>query len=80
MKNTLYEGYCGPRMSRSVQRRRIQNVLDHELTAHQRRAVIGYYLENKTIVQLAAEYGVNKSTIWRTLKRGETRIRRCLKY
>ena len=80
MKNILYDGYCGPWMSRSMQKKRLYNVLENELTEHQRRAVVGYYLEGKTITQLAQEYGVNKSTVWRTIKRGETRMRRCLKY
>lgn len=80
MKNTLYEGYMGPRMTPAVAKRRLKNVIENELTEKQRRVIIGYYLENQNIVQLAALYGVNKSTIWRTLKRGETRMRRCLKY
>ena len=80
MKNTLYDGYCGPWMSRNMQKRRLYNVLENELTEHQRRAIIGYYLEQKTITQLAEEYGGNKATVWRTIKRGETLMRRCLKY
>ena len=48
MKNIDYDGYLGPRMTRDVQRRRLQHVLDNELTELQRRAVIGYYLEKKT--------------------------------
>ena len=80
MRNTLYEGYAGPYMSRQVQRQRVANVIANELTEHQRRAIVGYYLEQKTITQLPAEYGVNKTTIWRTIKRGETRMRRFLRY
>ena len=70
----------GPRMTPAMAKRRLCNVLENELTEKQRQVVIGYYLENKNIVELAAEYGVNKSTVWRTLKRGENRWRRCLKY
>lgn len=80
MKNILYDGYLGPRMTRSMQKKRVRNVLENELTPHQRRTVIGYYLEGKNITQLAEEYGVNKSTVWRTLKRAEERMRRCLRY
>ena len=43
-------------MSRSVQTKRLQHVLENELTQHQRRAVVGYYLEQKTITQLAEEF------------------------
>ena len=69
MKNIDYDGYLGPRMTRDVQRRRLQHVLDNELTELQRRAVIGYYLEKKTMRELAQERGVNKSTVCRTLQR-----------
>lgn len=80
MRNTLYDGYLGPRMTPAMAKRRLKHVLENELTEKQRQVVVGYYLENKNIVELAAEYGVNKSTVWRTLKRGENRMRRCLKY
>ena len=55
MKNIDYDGYLGPRMTRDVQRKRLQHVLDNELTELQRRAVIGYYLEKKTMRELAQE-------------------------
>lgn len=80
MRNIRFDGYCGPWMSRSMQKKRVANVITNELTEHQRRAVIGYYYEGKTIPQLAEEYGVNKSTICRTLQRAEARMRRMLKY
>ena len=41
MRNTLYEGYAGPYMSRQVQRQRVANVIANELTEHQRRAIVG---------------------------------------
>jgi len=63
-----------------MQKLRVKNVMENELTENQRRVVVGYYLEGKTIVELAAEFGVNKSTVWRTLKRAEERMRRCLRY
>ena len=80
MKNTGYDGYLGPRLSRELQLKRLQRVLEHELTAPQRRAVEGYYLEKKSISELAQERGVNRSTICRTLQRAERRMRRCLRY
>ncbi len=80
MRNTRYDGYLGPHLSRAVQKKRVANVLANELTEKQRRAVVGYYVEGKTLPQLAAEFGVNKSTVWRTLRRGEVRMRRLLKY
>ena len=80
MKNIAYDGYEGPRLSREVQMRRLKRVMDAELTEKQRRAVVGYYLEKKNMAQLAREYGVNKSTICRTLQRAERRMQRCLRY
>ena len=76
MKNIDYDGYLGPRMTRDVQRRRLQHVMENELTELQRRAVIGYYLEKKTMRELAQERGVNKSTVCRTLQRARVRQRR----
>ncbi len=80
MKNIDYDGYLGPRLSRETQLRRIRRVMDAELTEAQRQALYGYYLQKKTIPQLARERGVNKSTICRTLQRAERRLRRFLKY
>ena len=80
MKNIDYDGYLGPRMSRTMQLARVQNVLENELTAKQRRVLLGYYIEKKNMPQLAREYGVNKSTVCRTLQRAERRLRRYFKY
>ena len=80
MKNIGFKEYFGPRLSREAQLKRLRRVIDAELTEKQRQAVIGYYMEGKNIPALAREYGVNKSTISRTLKRAEDRMRRCLKY
>ena len=80
MKNIGFEAYFGPRLDRATQIRRLRRVIDTELTEKQRSAVLGYYFEKKNIPQLAREYGVNKSTVCRTLQRAEKRIRLCLKY
>ena len=67
MKNTDYDGYLGPRLSRDVQLRRLQRVMDNELTACQRETVIAHYLEKKSMRQIADQ-------------RAERRMRRCLRY
>ena len=36
MKNILYEGYLGPRLPREVQLKRVQRVMQEELTPLQR--------------------------------------------
>ena len=69
MKNILYEGYLGPRLPREVQ-----------LTPLQRETLIAFYFQEQTLTQIAADRGVNKSTVCRTLKRAEAKLRRYLKY
>ena len=80
MRNTLYEGYLGPRMPREVQLKRVQRVIREELTDLQREALIAYYFQEKTMEQIARERGVNKSSVCRTLHRAEEKVRRYLKY
>ena len=80
MRNTLFEGYEGPRLPREVQLRRIRRVIEAELTPRQRETLTAYYFRQMTIPQIAQEQGVNKSTVCRTLHRAEARLRRCLRY
>ena len=80
MKNILYEGYLGPRLPREVQIKRVQRVIQEELTPLQREALIAYYFQEKTITEIAEERGVNKSTVCRTLHRAEGKLRKYLKY
>ena len=80
MKNILYEGYLGPRMSREMAIERVRRVIREELTDLQREVLIAYYFQEINIPQIARERGVNKSTISRTLHRAEEKLRRYLKY
>ena len=80
MRNTLFDGYEGPRLPREVQLRRIRRVIEAELTQRQRETLTAYYFRQMTIPQIAQEQGVNKSTVCRTLHRAEARLRRCLRY
>ena len=80
MKNTLYEGYRGPRLPKQVQLQRVQRVIREELTQLQRETLIAYYFQEQTIPEIAVERGVNKSTVSRTLRRAEEKLRRYLKY
>ena len=79
MKNILYEGYLGPRLPREVQLKRVQRVMQEELTPLQRETLIAFYFQEQTLTQIAADRGVNKSTVCRTLKRAEAKLRRYLK-
>ncbi len=80
MKNILYEGYLGPRLPREVQLKRVQRVIQEELTQLQREALLAYYFQDQSITQIAQDRGVNKSTVCRTLHRAEEKLRRYLKY
>ena len=80
MKNTLYDGYKGIRLPKEVQMKRVQRVIEEELTPLQREALIAYYIQGQTIPEIARERGVQKSTISRTLHRAEDKLRRFLKY
>lgn len=80
MKNILYEGYLGTRLPREVQLKRVQRVIREELTELQRQTLTAYYFHQRTIPQIAEERGVNKSTVSRTLRRAEERLRRYLRY
>ena len=53
MKAIGYEGYQGPRLTRQEQLARMHRVIENELTEKQRRAVLGYYVDKKTMPELA---------------------------
>ena len=80
MRNILYEGYLGPRLSKDAQLRRIRRVMEKELTQIQREILIAYYFQELTVMQIAEERGIHRSTVYRTLHRAENKLRRYLKY
>ena len=80
MRNIRFDGYLGPRLPRNVQLQRVQQVIREELTELQRDTLTAYYFQQETIAQIAARRGVNKSTVCRTLRRAEEKLRRYLKY
>ena len=58
----------------------VRKIMDRELTPLQRETLIAYYFQEQTVTQIASDRGVNKSTVSRTLKRAEAKLRRYLKY
>ena len=70
----------GPFLTPEQQTRRVARVIERELTPRQRQLILGRYVQQKTVTQLAQELHVSKSTVSRTLQRGERRLRRCLQY
>ena len=79
-RNILYEGYQGIRLPKEVQRKRVMEVIRRELTDRQRETLLAYYIEKLNIIQIAQRRGVHKSTVSRTLKRAEEKLRRYLRY
>lgn len=80
MKSIRYDGYKGIRLPKQVQLQRVQRVIQEELTELQRQTLTDYYFREMTIPQIAEERGVNKSTVSRTLRRAEEKLRRYLRY
>lgn len=80
MKNILYEGYEGPRLPRAVYVQRVNRVIEEEMTPLQRETLLAHYIQNRKVTEIAKDRGVNKSTVSRTLKRAERKLRRYLRY
>lgn len=80
MKNIPFEDMCSVRLPHDVQLKRMRRVIQEELTPLQRQTLMNYYYRDMTLTQIAQERGVNKSTVCRTLKRAQERLRRYLKY
>jgi RNA polymerase sigma factor (sigma-70 family) len=80
MKSTLFDGTLFGPIPREQQIRRMKTLIREELTELQRDTILAYYFENKSVEQIARERGINKSTVSRTLKRAEARLKRFLQY
>ena len=80
MKNIPYDGQWGLDLPREVQLQRILRVMEQELTEKQRRYLTAFYFEEQSPSRIARRFGVHRSTVLRTLRRGEDRIRRYLTY
>ena len=62
-----------------LKRNRIR-CLREDVTAKQRQMILLYYAEGKNMREIGEAMGIDKSTVSRTIKRGERRLRRCLRY
>ena len=80
MRNTRFEGILFRQIPREQQIRRMKAVIREELTELQKYTILAYYFENKTLLQIAEERNVNKSTVCRTLQRAEEKLKQYLKY
>ena len=61
-------------------KRNLTHALRQDITQRQREYMILYYGHNMSMEAIAQQFGVNKSTVSRTLKRGRQRLYRCLRY
>lgn len=61
-------------------KRNLIRALQEDVTPKQRQALLLYYAEGLNMREIAEQLGVDKSTISRTIKRGERRLQRCLRY
>ena len=59
---------------------RLRRALREDVTETQRRYLALYYGQRVNMVEIGRMMGVHKSTVSRTIKRGEDRLRRCLRY
>lgn len=80
MRNIPYDDVFGLELPREVQIRRIMRVMDNELTPLQRQTLMAYYFENLSPAEIARRQGVHRSSVHRTLRRAEDRLRRYLMY
>ena len=80
MKSIRFEGKASIRLPKKIQQQRLHRVIREELTELQRYTIQAYYFENKTILQIAEERCINKSTAFRTLKRAEEKLQKFLQY
>ncbi|NCE65170.1 sigma-70 family RNA polymerase sigma factor [Pseudoflavonifractor sp. 524-17] len=54
--------------------------LREDVTPRQREVLLLYYGQQLTMEEIGRRLGVDKSTVCRTVHRGERRLQRCLRY
>ena len=61
-------------------RANLARALREEVTERQRQVLFLYYEQGLTMREIGELLGIDRSTVSRTMKRGEQRLRRCLRY
>ena len=61
-------------------KRNLIRALREDVTEKQRKVLLLYYAEGYNMREIGEQLGVDKSTVSRTIKRGERRLQRCLRY
>ena len=80
MRNIAYDSEYGLELPKEVQIKRILRVMENEMTPLQREYLMAYYFEELSPAEIARRRGVYTSTVVRTIRRAENRLRRYLKY
>lgn len=65
---------------RDVQLHRLRRVMEGELTPRQRTVLEAYYFEGLRPAQIGRRLGIHRSTVHKTLRRAEAKLRRFLMY
>ena len=58
----------------------VRRAIDNDLTTRQKQLVYMYYLEQMRMQDIADELGLHISSVSRTIKRGRSRLKNCLRY
>ena len=74
MKNTPFEDAA----TRQQQIQRLQNIIRHGLTPLQQETLMAFYFQEQSISAIARERKVHRSTVSRTLRRAERRLKQYL--
>ena len=61
-------------------KRNLIRALWEDITPRQRETMLMYYGQGLNMREIGQKLGVDKSTVSRTIKRGERRLQRCLRY
>ena len=61
-------------------KRNLVRAMREDITEKQREVLSLYYGEGMTMRQIGDRLGIDRSTVSRTIKRGEQRLQRCLRY
>ena len=64
----------------SLLKRNLIRALKEDITPRQRETMLVYYGQGLNMREIGLKLGVDKSTVSRTIKRGERRLQRCLRY
>lgn len=61
-------------------KRNLTHALHEDITPRQREVLALYYARGLNMREIGEMLGVDKSTVSRTIKRGEAKLKRCLRY